>query len=190
MDTQLKKMRKTKIVAWAICLISFLLIFICDAMMRMSWYPHQTLQGWPMVICLITCLCSFIIAINQTINYSRARKSFSSTSQPQQAQTKPKNSSANADISLLCAILPVALWLINSLLIIGTSGASSGSDSSAAGILLFIYYCTIGFPLILVWLICGILGLKSEKRNTAIVSLFIIKPSGFLIVLLLMLIFH
>lgn len=95
----------------------------------------------------------------------------------------PKNSSANSVVSLVCAIIPIILYSVYFIHIL--SRPVSGTDQS--GWILVIYYWTVGFPLALAWLICGILGLKSKKRKMAIASLAI-KPIGLVVFILLMLI--
>lgn len=178
----MEKIRKTKNISWIICSISFLLIFVSGAIMQTSWYPDRTLQGWPIVISILVCLCSLIIAINQTIKYSKAKKITSSTPQKNPPQAQLKNNPANSIVSLVCAIIPLAIYLITFLFSIGQS------NTYQSGWYLTIYYWTIGIPLFFVWLICGILGLKSEKRKLAIISL-IIKPIGTAVFALLLLIF-
>ena len=181
----MEKIRKTKNISWIICSISFLLIFVSGAIMQTSWYPDQTLQGWPIVISILVCLCSLIIATNQTIKYSKAKKIISATPQNKlsQAQLKHqlKNNSANSVASMICAAIPLVILFITFLSSLGVS------NTSQSGWYLVIYYWTIGIPLFFVWLICGILGLKSEKRKLAIISL-IIKPAGIAIFVLLSLI--
>ena len=90
----------------------------------------------------------------------------------QQQVYKNNNSSVNSIISLVCAIIPLVLFSI-----------------TIDGLIVSIYYLTIGIPLFLIWLICGIIGLKSEKRNLAIASL-IIKPVGIIIIIIAISITH
>ncbi|MBR2708734.1 hypothetical protein IKE98_00115 [Candidatus Saccharibacteria bacterium] len=173
------KSRKTRNLAWAICMASFLTTIISSIIMQTSWYPDQTLQGWPMIISTLVCLCSFIVAVNQTIKYSKLSNTLSTKSQ---AKALPKNSPANAVVSLVCAIIPLVLYFATSILSI------IASQSGWHLAYLAFYYMTIGVPLFLVWLICGIFGLKSKKRKIAIISL-IIKPVGLLILTPLIVVF-
>ena len=180
----MEKLRKTKNIAWTICIVSFIMILVSAIIMQMRWYPDQILQGWPMVISILVCLCSFIVAINQTSNYSKAKKSLTNTLQNQPIQQPthvPKNDSANSVISLICAIIPLLLLFITFL----SSMSNRSSNIDQSGWILVIYYWTIGIPLFFVWLICGIFGLKSKKRNMAITSLTI-KPIGFILIISLM----
>ncbi|MBO7131896.1 hypothetical protein J6V85_01335 [Candidatus Saccharibacteria bacterium] len=181
-----KLRKKQKNITWTICIVSFIMIFVSAIIMQMSWYPNRILQGWPMVISILACLCSFIVAINQTANYSKAKKSLTNTlqNQPKQQPTHvPKNNSANSVVSLICAIIPLLLLFITFL----SSMSNRSSNTDQSGWILVIYYWTIGIPLFFVWLICGIFGLKSKKRNIAIASLTI-KPIGFILIIMLMLI--
>ena len=99
-----------------------------------------------------------------------------------QQNNQLKNSSTNSIASFICAIIPLAIMFITLISSIGTSNASQ------SGWYLTIYYWTIGIPLFFVWLICGIFGLKSERRKLAITSL-IIKPVGIAFFVLLLLLF-
>ncbi len=174
--------------AWAICLISFIMIFASYAIMQTDWYPDQTLQGWPMVVSAVVCFCSLIVAFELTSKCSKVKKNALTISQnkhAQQSSSIQKNSPANSVASLVSAIIPLILLAITFF----SSLSSNKSGANQAGMLFFIYYCTIGVPLALVWLICGILGLKSEKRTMAIVSL-IIGPISFILMLTFMLTWH
>ena len=184
----MEKLKNKKNVAWIVCLISFILVFVSGAIMQMSWYPHQTLQGWPAIISTVICFCSLIVAINQTDNYLKAKRVASTALPNQRAQqsiSTQKNNSTNSVVSLICAIIPLLLLLITFF----SSASSKSSGANQSGLLFFIYICTIGIPLLLVWLICGILGLKSEKKTMAIISL-IIGPICFILTLLFFLTAH
>lgn len=180
----MEKLRKTKNITWVICIVSFIMIVVSAIIMQMSWYPDQILQGWPMVISIMVCLCSLIVAINQTVNYSKTKKYTSTTlhNQPKQP-ISAQNNSANSIISLICAIIPLLLLFIAFL----SSMSNKGSNTDQSGWIMVIYYWTIGIPLFFVWLICGIFGLKSKKKNLAIASL-IIEPIGFILIIMLILI--
>ena len=175
-----EKFKRSRAIAWIIFVGSFLLIAICILCMSMSWYPDETLQGCPVVISILICLCSLIIAINQSIRYSRINRIILTTSKNPIAQSELKtiqnNSSGNSIISLVCAIIPIVLYALCTINIY----SSPYSNADQSPMVIVIYYWTIGFWLALVWLICGILGLKSEKRSMAIASL-IIKPIGLII---------
>lgn len=90
-----------------------------------------------------------------------------------------KRSSVNADLSFVCSLFPNCYYLCY-LIVYG----KSIMNGTGAGIVFWVYYYTIGIPLFLIWLICGILGLKSEKRSLSIASL-IIKPVSILIFILI-----
>lgn len=176
------KLKKRKMIAWGFCVGSFLLIIVSISMMPMTWYPDRVLQGWPVVISILVFVCSLFAAINLSIKYQKLKKAISISSKEQPLQFEPKSlkySSANSIVSLVCALIPIIVYswyLINVL-----SRPRSNSDQS--GWIIVMYYWTIGFWLIPVWLVCGIFGLKSEKRKTAIISL-VIKPVGFALFLL------
>ncbi|MBR3144151.1 hypothetical protein IKF12_03090 [Candidatus Saccharibacteria bacterium] len=181
-----KRLEKSRRIAWIICLSSFLLILVSVFMMSMSWYPDRVLQGWPMVISILVCLCSLIVAINQSINYAKFKRITSMDLREGGLQPEPKytkNSSVNSVVSLICALIPISLYFYYSIFVL--SKPRSNTDQS--GWIIVIYYWTIGFWLIPVWLICGVLGLKSKKRKMAIISL-VVKPIGIAIFALLMLI--
>ena len=181
-----KKLEKTQRIAWIVCAVSFLLFWVFGFMMSANWYPDSVLQGWPVVISLLTCLCSLIVAINQSIKLSKFKRTalvYAEGGSVVSGSKLVKNSSVNSVVSLVCALIPIALYAL--LLIFVSSRPHSSTDQS--GLILVIYYWTIGFWLVPVWLICGILGLKSEKRTMAIVSLAI-KPLGLILFAILMLI--
>lgn len=180
------KLIKTKRIAWIICLSSFLLIFVSVFMMPMIWYPDRVLQGWPVVISILVCLCSLIVAINQSIKYAKFKRVASMDLREGGLQPESKyikNSSVNSVVSLICALIPIFLYFWYSVHVLSSPRLST--DQS--GWIIVIYYWTIGLWLIPVWLICGVLGLKSKKRKMAIISL-VIKPIGVAIFALLMLI--
>ena len=169
-------------IAWGFCAGSFLLIIVSISIMSKTWYPYGVLQGWPMVISVLIFVCSLIAVINQSIKYQKLKKAISISSKEQLSQFKPKSlkhSSANSIVSLVCALIPIIVYSWYLINILGRPR----SNSDQSGWIIVIYYWTIGFWLIPVWLVCGIFGLKSEKRKTAIISL-IIKPVGFALFLL------
>ena len=176
------KLKKKVMIAWGFCVGSLLLIIVSISIMSKTWYPSRVLQGWPTVISILIFVCSLIVAINQSVKYQKLKRAISVSPKEQLSQLKSKSlkhSSANSIVSLVCAVIPIIVYswyLINVL-----SKPRSYSDQS--GWIIVIYYWTIGFWLIPVWLVCGIFGLKSEKRKTAIISL-IIKPVGFVLFLL------
>ena len=95
-------------------------------------------------------------------------------------KTSVKNSSANAVISLACAIIStLILFALDN----NVKQPHLGGGEDIRG-LEFLYYPIVGIPLFLVWLICGILGLKSSKRNLAIISL-VIKPISLICLMLI-----
>ena len=175
--------------AWIACSVCILLAAISGIVMQMSWYPSSVLQGWPMVISLIAFLYFLIAAINQTTKRSkieRAKLAAHGKSLSQSELEKySKNSSANSVVSLICALVPILVYFLYS---VDIMQKPRNSISDQSGWVIVIYYWTIGIPIALVWLICGIHGLKSKKRNLAIFSL-IIQPVG-LVVFILFLILH
>lgn len=179
-----KKLEKSQRIAWIVCAVSFLLFWVFGFMMSTNWYPDSVLQGWPMVISILFCLCSLIVAINQSIKLAKFRRTalmYAEGGSVISGSKFVKNSSANSVVSLICALIPIVLYAL--FFIFVSSRPHSSTDQS--GWILVIYYWTIGFWLVPVWLICGILGLKSEKRTMAIVSL-VIKPIGLVLFAILM----
>lgn len=69
-----KKLEKSKKIAWIVCAVSFLLFWVFGFMMSANWYPDSVLQGWPVVISLLACLCSLIVAINQSIKLTKFKR--------------------------------------------------------------------------------------------------------------------
>lgn len=179
-----KKLEKSQRIAWIVCAVSFLLFWVFGFMMSANWYPDSVLQGWPMVISILFCLCSLIVAINQSIKLAKFKRTalmYAEGGSIVSGSKLVKNSSVNSVVSLVCALIPIALYLWYSVFIF----SKVPLDTHQYGLIIVVYYWTIGFWLVPVWLICGILGLKSEKRTMAIVSL-VIKPIGLILFAILM----
>lgn len=90
---------------------------------------------------------------------------------------KIERSPANAVVSLVCAIIPLMVYVYY---LIEWNPSYSGDQS---GWIVVIYYWTVGIPIFLVWLICGILGLNSKQQKLAIISL-LLKPIDTIVLLL------
>ena len=181
-----KGLKKSRRIAWIVCIVGFFSIIVSVFLMSTGWYPDSVLQGWPVVISILVFLCSLIVAINQSIKYTKFKRITLMELREGGLQPEPKytkNSSVNSVVSLICALIPISLYFLYSIFVL--SNPRSNADQS--GWIIVIYYWTIGFWLIPVWLICGVLGLKSKKRKMAIISL-VIKPIGIAIFALLMLI--
>lgn len=95
------------------------------------------------------------------------------------------NRSANAAVSLVCATIPIILF---SYCLIVSGGSSNEGGGGAAWWLLAVYYWTVGVPLCIIWLVCGIFGLKAKNNKLAIFSL-ILKPISVILLLMAFFIF-
>ena len=182
----INKLKKRKTVFSTIMLISIILVlsgFVILVIVSSDQNKSSTLL---LRICsdiikigLITFIIFLILTINAHSNIKKALSTKSSIvyyseSMPQQSQ---KNSPGTAIASLICAIIPLAV-LFYCLIISGGSGNENGSG---AVWWIFAFYCwTLGLPLLIIWLVCGILGLKSPRRNMALASLATL-PIGILV---------
>ena len=176
------RLRQSMLIAWIVFFCSFILLVISIVIMSMSWYPHSVLQGWPAIISVLVGFCSLIVAINQSIKYSKFERAFVKISQEELSRSDNylRNNPANSVISLICAFIPLIIYTVY-LIIIFRQPVSNNDQSPW---LIIIYYWTIGIPIALLWLVCGILGLKSNTRNLAIASL-VIKPVGLIVFVLI-----
>lgn len=89
----------------------------------------------------------------------------------------------SAIISLACSPIPL-VFMIYFLIVFGDSMNKPGGADAFALALVF-YYVIIGFLAFFIWLVCGIIGLKTNRRKLAIISL-ILRPVGFLIIAIVM----
>ena len=93
------------------------------------------------------------------------------------------SSKFSAIISLVCSPIPLVFIVYCLIAFGGSMNKPGGSDAFALA--LAGYYTTIGFFVFLSWLVCGIVGLKTNKRKLAIISL-ILRPVGFLVIAMAM----
>lgn len=87
------------------------------------------------------------------------------------------SSKFSAIISLVCSPIPI-VFIVCCLIVFGDSMNNPGGGDAFA-LTLASYYMIIGLLVFSLWLICGIIGLKTNKRKLAIISL-ILRPLGFL----------
>ena len=83
-----------------------------------------------------------------------------------------------AIISFITAVIPIVLIMC------AIVDAIKKPHSVASGLALWLYYGTIGFPLLVISIICGIAGIKSSKKVLACIGLILaVLPIVFLIFL-------
>ncbi len=150
--------------------IVFVVIIVFD-FIRMLLFDNQKDLG-SFILAHISLIFVIILSVVQLLRLKGAsKKSASFTS-----QWLLKNS---AIISLICSPIPL-IFIICCLIIFGDSMNKPGGVDAFA-LVLAGYYMTIGFFVFLLWLVCGIIGLKTGRRKLAIISLAL-RPIGFLII--------
>ena len=150
--------------------IVFVIIIVFD-FIRMLLFDNQK-NLWSFILAHISLIFVIILSIVQLLRLKGAsKKSALFTS-----QWLLKNS---AIISLICSPIPL-IFIICCLIIFGDSINKPGGGDAFA-LVLAGYYMMIGFFVFLLWLVCGIIGLKTGRRKLAIISLTL-RPVGFLII--------
>ena len=150
--------------------IVFVIIIVFDYI-RMFLFDNQK-NIWSFILAHISLIIVIILSVVQLLRLKGAsKKSALFTS-----QWLLKNS---AIISLICSPIPL-IFIICCLIIFGNSMNKPGGGDAFA-LALAGYYMMIGFFVFLLWLVCGIIGLKTSRRKLAIISLTL-RPVGFLII--------
>lgn len=150
--------------------IVFVIIIVFD-FIRMLLFDNQK-NLWSFILAHISLIFVIILSVVQLLRLKGASKKpalFTS-------QWLLKNS---AIISLICSPIPL-IFIICCLIIFGDSMNKPGGGDAFA-LVLAGYYMMIGFFVFLLWLVCGIIGLKTGRRKLAIISLTL-RPVGFLII--------
>ena len=154
--------------------IVFVIIIVFD-FIRMLLFDNQK-NLWSFILAHISLIFVIILSVVQLLRLKgTSKKSALFTS-----QWLLKNS---AIISLICSPIPL-IFIICCLIIFGDSMNKPGGVDAFA-LALVGYYMMIGFFVFLLWLVCGIIGLKTGRRKLAIISLTL-RPVGFLIIAIVM----
>lgn len=153
---------------YLIILIILLVIMAFD-FIRMLSFDDQ-IRLWPFIA---GHSASIIFIFLLVIQMARLEK-ISQVSKLPNSQLLPKYSSSNAIVSFICSLIPLP-FLIYCLII---------NYSPLVGFLFAAYFITIGIPASFLWLVCGIIGLKTGKRKLALASL-ILRPVGILVIVAL-----
>ena len=136
--------------------------------------------GFGVLLCILSIIVSIIFFI-----MSFPEQQPKSNMQQSKNDSLEKNTNLRGQgcsiASFICAIIPIAL-LFYCLIVSGGSGSENGVG--AVWWYVVIYCWTIGLPLFIVWLVCGILGVKSTRPKLAITSLIML-PAGIVLFVLL-----
>ena len=133
-------------------------------------------------ISFIAFIIFLILTIVERSALKRAKNASNSSDENIMAETSPRTyGSGPAIASLVSAIIPL---VIIGICVIASAGSTNENNGGAIWWILVIYLWTAGFPLFVVWLICGLAGLKSPRRRLAIISLAIL-PSGTALLILI-----
>ena len=158
--------------------IVFVIIIVFD-FIRMLLFDNQR-DLWSFILTHISLIFIIILSVVQLLRLKGAsKKSALFTS-----QWLLKNS---AIISLICSPIPL-IFIICCLIIFGDSMNKPGGGDVFA-LALAGYYMMIGIFVFLLWLVCGIIGLKTDRRKLAIISLTL-RPVGFLIIAIIAVLGH
>lgn len=145
---------------------------------RMLLYDDQK-NIWLFILAHTALIIIIALAIIQLLRLKRiSRKPASPT-----PQWSSKFRSNSAIISLICSPIPL-IFITGCLIVFGDSINKPGGGDVFA-LMLALYYMIIGFLVFLLWLVCGIIGLRTSKRKLAIISLTL-RPVGFLIIAIVM----
>ena len=150
--------------------IVFIIIIVFD-FIRMLLFDNQK-NLWSFILAHISLIFVIILSVVQLLRLKGAPKKSTLFA----SQWLLKNS---AIISLICSPIPL-IFIICCLIIFGNSMNKPGGGDAFA-LALAGYYMMIGFFVFLLWLVCGIIGLKTSRRKLAIISLTL-RPVGFLII--------
>lgn len=157
--------------------IIFIVIVVFD-FIRMLLFDSQK-DFWSFILMHVSLIIAIILSIVQLLRLKRISK--------KPAFFTPQWSSKfSAIISLICAPIPL-VFIICCLIVLGDSVNKPGGGDAFA-LALTVYYMIIGVLIFLLWLVCGVIGLKTSKRKLAIISL-ILRPVGFLIITIALAIF-
>lgn len=168
----LSKIFRSKKTYFTILIVSAIIIVFDFT--RMLLYDNQK-NVWLFILAHATLIIIIVLAIIQLLRLKRiSRKPVSPT-----PQWPSKFRSNSAIISLICSPIPL-IFIICCLIVFGDSINKPGGGDAFA-LALVVYYMIIGSLVFLLWLVCGIIGLKTSKRKLAIISL-ILRPVGFLII--------
>lgn len=85
-------------------------------------------------------------------------------------QDKEQNNKIWAFVSFIATIIPICLWIY---CIIKSNGKFNENGPGEVWWLMIIYYCTLGFPLFIISLSFGVLGLKTKLCKLAIASILL-----------------
>lgn len=150
--------------------IVFIIIIVFD-FIRMLLFDNQK-DLWSFILGHISLIFVIILSVVQLLRLKGASKKSALSA----SQWLLKYS---AIISLICSPIPL-IFIICCLIIFGDSMNKPGGGDAFA-LALVGYYMMIGFFVFLLWLVCGIIGLKTGRRKLAIISL-ILRPVGLLII--------
>ena len=154
--------------------IVFIIIIVFD-FIRMLLFDNQK-DLWSFILTHISLIFVIILSVVQLLRLKGAsKKSALFTS-----QWLLKYS---AIISLICSPIPL-IFMICCLIIFGDFMNKPGGGDVFA-LALAGYYMMIGIFVFLLWLVCGIIGLKTDRRKLAIISLTL-RPVGFLIIAIIL----
>lgn len=85
-------------------------------------------------------------------------------------QEKKQDSKVWSILSIIATIIPIMLW---SYCLIVSGGSTSENGSGAIWWLMVMYYWTLGFPLAVISIVFGIIGLRTSLRRLSIISLLL-----------------
>ena len=168
---EILKNRKT----YLIVLVGLLIIALFDFIRMLLFDDQKSLESF-----IVSHIMSTIFTVLLIIQLMWLEKTAQAPILVKQKQLQKFNPT-NAIVSFICSLIPLPL-MIYCLIV---SGGSENKNGPGAVWWLFVGYAvSVGIPVFLLWLFCGIIGLKTSKRKLALVSL-IIKPIGYLIICVL-----
>ena len=182
---RLKRIKNASIVSWS---LTVLLLVVVVVLVTKKKTENPYLDAFAFLIGILIGLMTFAFAVAFTIiACSMNRRLKKEVTEPMQP-TKPKRVNPDGNIeknhkwaavvSFITAVIPIIL--ITYALI----DALKKPHSVTSGLALWLYYGTIGFPLLVISIICGIAGIKSSKKVLACIGLILaVLPIVFLIFL-------
>ena len=154
------------IIALSFCIIGFVSIFL--GVLLAYW----NINIW---ITILSVLILIIFLVKLCSERNKIKRIF--------PKYKPTRSVGYSIISMVCAIIPLIVLYY---CLIVANGTKNENSNGAIGWVVVFYFWTAGIPLAIIWLVCGILGIKSRLSKLAIASL-IIKPIGIIVNFLIIL---
>ena len=153
----------------AILIVS--IIIVAFDFIRMLLFDNQK-DLWSFILVHISLIFVIILSVIQLLRLKGISKKPA-------LFTSQWSSKFSAIISLICSPIPI-IFIICCLIVFGDSMNKPGGGDAFA-LTVASYYMIIGFLVFSLWLVCGIIGLKTSKRKLAIISLTL-RPVGFLII--------